>query len=78
MMAKNKADRYPSPAELAIDLECLLQGEPPKFARQKMEVAMLEDLAKGEAIQRKVPIGRAHTAATERAACPCCGFIFSR
>ncbi len=50
MMAKNKADRYPSPAELVIDLECLLQGEPPKFARQKMEVAMLEDLAKGEAI----------------------------
>jgi len=49
MMAKNRGDRYPSPEELVIDLECLLQGEPPKLARQRLEASTLEDLAKGEA-----------------------------
>jgi serine/threonine protein kinase len=50
MMAKNRDDRYPSPAGLVIDLECLIRGEPPKLARQRMETFVLEDLAEGEAV----------------------------
>ena len=54
MMAKNPDDRYPSPAELVIDLECLMQGESPKMARQKcMEASMLQDLAKGETVDEE-------------------------
>lgn len=48
MMAKDRRERYPSPAELIIDLECLLQGEPPKMARQRQDQARLQDLAAGE------------------------------
>ncbi len=48
MMAKNRDDRYPSPEGLIIDLECLLQGVPPKLARQRMETSTLQDLTEGE------------------------------
>ncbi|MBI3411707.1 MAG: serine/threonine protein kinase [Planctomycetes bacterium] len=48
LMAKKRDDRYPSPAELIIDLECLLHGEPPKIARRRLEAATLEGLAEGE------------------------------
>jgi serine/threonine protein kinase len=51
MMAKNRDDRYPSPAELVIDLECLVRGEPPKLARQRLEASMLQSLAEGEAAE---------------------------
>ncbi len=50
MMAKRQSDRYPSPAELVIDLECLLQGDPPKIARQRMKTSMFQGLTTGEAI----------------------------
>jgi serine/threonine protein kinase len=49
MMAKDRRQRYRTPDDLIIDLECLLNGEPPKLARQKIEAAMLEGLAAGEA-----------------------------
>jgi serine/threonine protein kinase len=48
MMAKKKKDRYPSPADLVLDLECLQRGERPKIAHQRVEAALLKDLAKGE------------------------------
>jgi serine/threonine protein kinase len=51
MMAKNPDDRYRSPAELVTDLECLLRGEPPQMARQRLEGVTLLDLAKGEAVE---------------------------
>jgi len=53
MMAKKQEDRYPSPAELVIDLECLLQGERPKMARQRLEASMLQDLARGESVEEE-------------------------
>ncbi|MFL5242925.1 MAG: serine/threonine-protein kinase [Gemmataceae bacterium] len=48
MMAKNRADRYQKPEDLILDLECLLNGDPPKLARQRIEAAMLEQLEEGE------------------------------
>src|SRR5262249_14178648 len=44
LMAKNRDDRYPSPAELIIDLECLLHNEPPKIARQRLGANVLQGL----------------------------------
>jgi serine/threonine-protein kinase len=49
MMAKDRRKRYQTPADLIIDLECLLNNEPPKLARQKLEAATLKELAHGEA-----------------------------
>jgi eukaryotic-like serine/threonine-protein kinase len=49
MMAKDRRQRYRTPADLIIDLECLLVGAPPKLARQRMETSTLEQLAEGEA-----------------------------
>jgi serine/threonine-protein kinase len=48
MMAKERRRRYQKPDDLIIDLECLLAGEPPKLARQKIQAADLEGLAEGE------------------------------
>jgi len=49
MMTKDRKKRYRHPDELIIDLESLLNGESPKMARQRIEAAMLQDLAEGEA-----------------------------
>jgi serine/threonine-protein kinase len=48
MMAKKRSRRYQTPGDLIIDLECLLNGEPPKLARQRIEATTLEELAAGE------------------------------
>ena len=48
LMAKKRDDRYPSPAELIIDLECLLHDEPPKMARQRLTASTIKGLAEGE------------------------------
>jgi len=48
MMAKDRRQRYQTPDDLIIDLECLLNGEPPKLARQRLEAASLARLAEGE------------------------------
>lgn len=48
MMAKNRDNRYQTPDDLLIDLECLLAHEPPKIAREKMDLASLQSLAEGE------------------------------
>jgi serine/threonine-protein kinase len=48
MMAKDRRERYRTPSDLIFDLECLLNNEPPKLARQRIEAAMLQELAAGE------------------------------
>jgi serine/threonine-protein kinase len=49
MMAKDRDQRYRTPADLILDLECLINGEPPKLARRRIEASTLEQLAEGEA-----------------------------
>jgi serine/threonine-protein kinase len=48
MMAKERDQRYANPAELIIDLECLLRGEPPRLARHRSQYSALAQLAAGE------------------------------
>jgi serine/threonine protein kinase len=48
LMAKDREDRYRTPEELIIDLECLVNGEPPRFARQHFSADLLAGLAEGE------------------------------
>lgn len=48
MMAKERKQRYRNPDDLIVDLECLLNGEPPKLARQRIEAATLQELAEGD------------------------------
>jgi eukaryotic-like serine/threonine-protein kinase len=56
MMARDRGQRYPTPGDLIVDLECLLNGEPPKFARQHLRAAStLEELAEGEADEEQRP-----------------------
>jgi serine/threonine-protein kinase len=47
MMAKNRNQRYRTPDDVIIDLECLLNDEPPRMARQRIERGTLESLAEG-------------------------------
>ena len=53
MMAKDRKDRYRKPDDLIIDLECLLNGNPPKLARDRIAGATLEDLAEGEVVDAR-------------------------
>jgi serine/threonine-protein kinase len=48
MMAKDRDQRYPSADDLILDLECLLNGRPPKLARERIEAGTLKKLAEGE------------------------------
>src|SRR5262249_16747167 len=47
MMAKDRGQRYRSADDLILDLECLLNGEPPKLARERISLGTLAQLAKG-------------------------------
>src|SRR5262249_47316741 len=49
MMAVNRRNRSRTPPDLIIDVECLLNGEPPKLARQHIATSALEGLAEGTA-----------------------------
>jgi serine/threonine-protein kinase len=55
MMAKDRKQRYRNPDDLIVDLECLLNGEPPKLARRRIEAATLQELAEGEAEEDEKP-----------------------
>jgi serine/threonine-protein kinase len=48
LMAKDRRQRYARAEDLIIDLECLLAGEAPRLARQRIEAATLRGLAEGE------------------------------
>src|SRR5262245_33563202 len=48
LMAKDRTKRYQKPEDVIIDLECLLNGEPPRLARQRIEAETLASLAEGE------------------------------
>ncbi len=47
MMARDRNNRYATPDDLLLDLRCLLQGEPPMIAGQKLD--SLASLAEGDA-----------------------------
>ena len=49
MICKDREQRYPTAEDLIIDLECLLNDQPPKLARRRIAAGTLEGLAKGEA-----------------------------
>src|SRR5262249_2319885 len=49
MMAKDREERYPNADALILDLECLLNEDSPKLARQRIAAGTLEELTKGEA-----------------------------
>jgi len=42
MMAKDRSQRYRTPDDLILDLECLLNGEPPRLARERIAAALAE------------------------------------
>jgi hypothetical protein len=48
LLAKDRRQRYQTADDLLIDLECLLTGEPPRLAQQRIEAATLGNLAEGE------------------------------
>jgi serine/threonine-protein kinase len=48
MMAKDRDERYKTPDDAVIDLECLLAGQPPKLARQRIETGTLAQLTRGK------------------------------
>jgi eukaryotic-like serine/threonine-protein kinase len=48
LMAKDRDDRYQTPDDAVIDLECLLAGQPPKLARQRIASNTLAALGEGE------------------------------
>ncbi len=52
-MAKNRKRRYNRAEDLIIDLECLLAGEGPRMARQRLEADTLEALAEGEPAEER-------------------------
>jgi hypothetical protein len=54
-MAKDRRARYRSPDDLILDLECLLNGEPPKLARQRIAASTLQQLAGGEVEEDEPP-----------------------
>ena len=51
MMAKNRENRYRNPDDLILDLKCLLAGDSPMIAGQKLET--LATLAEGEGEERQ-------------------------
>jgi serine/threonine-protein kinase len=57
LMAKDRGQRYQSPEDAIIDLECLLAGQAPKLARQRIESSTLAALTEGEAAAPARPSG---------------------
>jgi hypothetical protein len=51
MLAKSRQDRYPTPSDLVFDLQCLLAGQPPRLAQERVSLRTLADLAEGEPVE---------------------------
>jgi serine/threonine protein kinase len=51
MMAKRRDDRYKDVDELLLDLEALLQGQPPIQAHKRFDVSVLEQLEEGDVVE---------------------------
>jgi eukaryotic-like serine/threonine-protein kinase len=73
MMAKNREDRYRDPTDLILDLKCLLQGDRPMIAAQKLE--SLATLAQGEMAEEE---GETVSVATEGQMRQMAGYVNSR
>jgi eukaryotic-like serine/threonine-protein kinase len=73
MMARNREDRYREPSDLILDLKCLLQGDRPMIAAQKLE--SLATLAQGEMADDQ---GETVSAATESQLIQMAGYVNSR
>ncbi|HEY7425850.1 MAG TPA: serine/threonine-protein kinase [Gemmataceae bacterium] len=58
LMAKERRRRYRKADDLIIDLECLLSGEAPKLARQRIQAATLAALGEGETEEEEAPPAR--------------------
>src|SRR5205085_1112387 len=54
LLAKDRRRRYQSAADLILDLECLLRGEPPRLARRGVAAGALGALAGGEADEEEI------------------------
>lgn len=63
MMAKNRDERYASCREVLTDLELLLRGEPPRFAKQHLSHDVLDNLSRGRAVEETAPAPRTVAAA---------------
>jgi eukaryotic-like serine/threonine-protein kinase len=63
MMAKNRENRYRTPDDLILDLKCLLAGDSPMIAGQKLDT--LATLAEGEGEERQ--LGATHEQLVEMA-----------
>jgi eukaryotic-like serine/threonine-protein kinase len=66
MMAKDREERYRTPEDLILDLECLLRGERPRIAEQKMDALAM--LSQGEVAQEEGPSDEAGAPAPQEAA----------
>ena len=66
MMAKDREVRYRGPDDLIVDLECLLRGERPKIAEQKMDALAM--LSQGEAAEEEGVMPAMVSSAAPRAA----------
>jgi serine/threonine-protein kinase len=71
MMAKNRENRYRGPDDLLLDIKCLLAGDPPMIAGQKLE--SLASLAEGEAEE-----GYSSGGATEQQLVEMAGYVNAR
>jgi serine/threonine-protein kinase len=58
LMAKDRRRRYRNADDLIIDLECLLSGEAPKLARQRIQATTLAALGEGETEEEEGPPAR--------------------
>ena len=58
LMAKDPARRYQKAEDLIIDLECLLNGQPPRLARKQIEAGTLRGLIEGEEAEDEEGSGR--------------------
>jgi serine/threonine-protein kinase len=55
LLAKDRSRRYRSADDLIVDLECLLNGEPPRLVRKRMETEALRELAEGDEEEGPAP-----------------------